>query len=161
MLKQTSKHEARWTFDLLHELFHAAQRPEEKTFELVEEEATSSERRESDEEIAASQFAGDVMLAGKADDLAQDCVKLAGNMVPRLKDVVRRVARTHGVSVGALANYLAFRLSWQGLNWWGAAANLQREDGDPWAVARAVFSERHRYRIDNDIDRSLLDRALN
>ena len=161
VLKQTSKHEARWTFDLLHELFHAAQRPDEKTFELVEAEATSSERRESDEEIAASQFAGDVMLDGKADDLAVDCVAQAGNMAPRLQAVVRRVAKKRGVSVGALANYLAFRLSWQGLNWWGAAANLQREDEDPWTVARDVFVERHPYRIDDEIDRSLLDRALN
>ena len=161
VLKQKSKHEARWTFDLLHELFHAAQWPEEKTFEVVEAEATSSERRESDEEIAASQFAGDVMLDGKADDLAEDCVAQARNMVPRLQSVVRRVARTRGVSVGALANYLAFRLSWQGLNWWGAAANLQREDEDPWTVARDVFVERHPYRIDDEIDRSLLDRALN
>ena len=161
VLKQTSKHEARWTFDLLHELFHAAQRPEEKTFELVEAEATSSERRESDEEIAASQFAGDAMLDGKADELAQNCVAQARNIVPGLQGVVRRVARTRGVSVGALANYLAFRLSWQGLNWWGAAASLQREDGDPWTVARDVFTERHPYRIDDEIDRSLLDRALN
>ena len=29
VLKQTPKHEARWAFDLLHELFHAGQRPEE------------------------------------------------------------------------------------------------------------------------------------
>ena len=161
VLKQTSKHEARWTFDLLHELFHAAQRPEEKTFELVEADATSSERRESDEEIAASQFAGDVLLDGKAEDLAQGCVALARSSVPRLQRVVRQVASTRGVSVGALANYLAFRLSWQGLNWWGAAANLQREDGDPWTVARDVFVERYPYRVDEEIDRSLLDRALN
>lgn len=161
VLKQTSKHEARWTFDLLHELFHAAHRPEEQTFELVEAEATSNERRESDEEIAASQFAGNVMLAGKADDLAEDCVAQARNMVPRLQNVVRRVAKKRGVSVGALANYLAFRLSWQGLNWWGAAANLQREDEDPWTVARDVFVERHPYCIEDKIDRSLLDRALN
>ena len=161
VLKQTSKHEARWTFDLLHELFHAAQRNGKEAFEPVEAEATSSERRESDEEIAASQFAGDVILDGKADDLAQECVAQAGNMLPRLQRVVRRVARTRGVSVGALANYLAFRLSWQGLDWWGAAANLQREDQDPWTVARDVFVERHPYRIDDEIDRSLLDRALN
>ena len=161
VLKQTSKHEARWTFDLLHEVFHAAQRPEEETFELVEAEATSDERRESGEEIAASQFAGDVMLDCKADDLAEDCVEQAGNMVPRLQRVVRRVAKKRGVSVGALANYLAFRLSWHGLNWWGAAANLQREDQDPWIVARDVFVERHPYRIEDEIDRSLLDRALN
>ena len=161
VLKQTAKHEARWTFDLLHELFHAAQRPEEKTFELIEVDATSSERRESEEEIAASQFAGDVMLDGKADDLAQECVVQSRKMVPRLKGVVRRVARTRGVSKGALANYLAFRLSCQGLNWWGAAANLQHDDGDPWTVVRDVFFQRHPYQIDDEIDRALLDRALN
>lgn len=52
VLKQSSMHEAGWAFDLLHELFHAAQRSKEKTFELVEAEATSSQRRESDGEIA-------------------------------------------------------------------------------------------------------------
>ena len=161
VLKQKSKHEARWTFDLLHEVFHAAQRPEQRTFELVEAEATSSERRESDEEIAASQFAGNVLLNGKADELAEDCVAQASNLVPRLQRVVRKVAKQQGVSVGALANYLAFRLSWQGFNWWGAAANLQREDEDPWTVARDVFVERHPYRIEDEIDRSLLDSALN
>lgn len=161
VLKQTSKHEARWTFDLLHEVFHAAQRPEQKTFEVVEAEATSSERRESEEEIAASQYAGDVMLDCNAEELAQQCVGLARNRVQRLKRVVRQVANMRGVSTGALANYLAFRLSWQGLNWWGAAANLQRKSGDPWKVARDVFEERHPYRIDDEIDRALLDRALN
>ena len=65
------------------------------------------------------------------------------------------------MSVGALANYLAFRLSWDGFNWWGTAANLQRGSGDPWKIARDVFMERHPYRIDDEIDRALLDRALN
>ena len=161
VLKQTSKQEGRWTFDLLHELFHAGQQPEEKTFELLEADATSSERRESDEEIAASQYAGNVLLDGKAEELAQICAAMAHKMVPRLKGVVPRVARMRGVSVGALANYLAFRLSWQGVNWWGAAANLQREDGDPWTIARDVFVERHPYRIDDEVDRALLDRVLN
>ena len=160
VLKQTSKHEARWTFDLLHELFHAAQRPEKQEFELIEADATSSERRESDEEIAASQYAGNVMLDCKADALAQRCVTLARNRVQRLKGVIGGVAKAGGVSVGALANYLAFRLSWEGYNWWGTAANLQREHGDPWKVARDVFVERHPYQIEDEIDRALLDRAL-
>ena len=160
VLKQTSKHEARWTFDLLHELFHAAQRPEQDTFEVVEEEATSSERRESEEEVAASQYAGDVMLDCNAEALAQECVSLARRRVERLKGAARRVADMRDVSTGALVNYLAFALSWQGINWWGAAANLQRKS-DPWKVARDVFVERHPYRIDDEIDRALLDRALN
>ena len=160
VLKQTSKHEARWTFDLLHELFHAGQRPGEESFEVVEAEATSSERRESEEEVAASQYAGDVMLDCRAEALAQQCVSLARGSVERLKRAVRRVAETRDVGTAALANYLAFALSWRGINWWGAAANLQRKS-DPWKIARDVFVERHPFGIEDEIDRALLDRALN
>lgn len=160
VLKQTSRHEARWLFDLLHELFHAGQRPEADTLEVIEADETSAERRNSDEEIAASQFAGEVVLDGKAEILAQACVQAARGSVERLKSVVPAIASKHAVSVGALANYLAFRLSWQGVNWWGAAANLQADDGDPWTIARDVFIERFPYEIDNELDRQLLDRAL-
>ena len=160
VLKQTSKHEARWLFDLLHELFHAGQRPEADTLEVIEADETSAERRKSDEEIAASQFAGDVVLDSKAEALAQASVQAARNSVERLKSVVPTIAAKNGVSVGALANYLAFRLSWQGVDWWGTAANLQVDDGDPWMTARDVFVERFPYDIDNELDRQLLDRAL-
>ncbi|HET9146639.1 MAG TPA: XRE family transcriptional regulator [Acetobacteraceae bacterium] len=160
VLKQTSKHEARWLFDLLHELFHAGQRPDADTLEVIEADETSAERRNSDEEIAASQFAGEVVLDGKAETLAQACVQAARSSVERLKSVVPTISAKNGVSVGALANYLAFRLSWQGVNWWGTAANLQADDGDPWTIARDVFVERFPYDIDNELDRQLLDRAL-
>jgi transcriptional regulator with XRE-family HTH domain/Zn-dependent peptidase ImmA (M78 family) len=160
VLKQTSKHEARWLFDLLHELFHAAQHPDADTLEVIEADETSAERRTSDEEIAASQFAGEVMLNGKAETLAQACVHAARKSIERLKSVVPTIAAKNEVGVGALANYLAFRLSWQGLNWWGTAANLQADDSDPWKVARDVFVERFPYDIDNELDRQLLDRAL-
>lgn len=160
VLKETSRHEARWLFDLLHELFHAGQRPEDETLEVIEADETSAERRNSEEEIAASQFAGEVILNGKAEALAHACVRAARNSVERLKRVVPMVAAENNVSVGALANYLAFRLSWQGVNWWGAAANLQADNGDPWTIARDVFVERFPYDIDNELDRQLLDRAL-
>ena len=159
VLKQTSKHEARWTFDLLHELYHAAQQPEQTTFEVVEEAATSSERRESPEEVAASKYAGDVLLKGNAEALARECESLAHGKIVGLKRAVHRVARAHDVSTDALANYMAFALSCKGINWWGAAANLQRRS-DPWKIARDVFVERHPHRIDDEIDRALLDRAL-
>ena len=160
VLKQTSKHEARWLFDLLHELFHAGQRPEANTLEVIEADETSAERRNSNEEMAASQFAGEVVLNGKAEPLAQACVQAARKSLERLKGVLPTIAAKNGVSTGALANYLAFRLSWQGVNWWGTAANLQGDDSDPWTIARDVFVERFPYDIDNDLDRQLLDRAL-
>lgn len=160
VLKQTSRHEARWLFDLLHEIFHAGQQPQADTLEVIEADETSTERRDSDEEIAASQFAGEVVLDGKAETLAEACVKAARGSVERLKSVLPTIADRNRISVGALANYLAFRLSWQGVSWWGAAANLQADDGDPWSIARDVFVERFPYDIDNELDRQLLDRAL-
>jgi transcriptional regulator with XRE-family HTH domain len=160
VLKQTSRHEARWLFDLLHELFHAGRRPEADTLEVIEADETSADRRNSQEEIAASQFAGDVVLDGKAEELAQACVQAAKGAVERLKGVLPTVAARKSVGVGTLANYMAFRLSWQGINWWGAAANLQADDGDPWTIARDVFIERFPYEMDNELDRQLLDRAL-
>lgn len=160
VLKQTSKHEARWLFDLLHEMFHAAQQPEADTMEVIEVDETSVERRTSDEEIAASQFAGDVMLGGRAEELAQACVQAAKGSVERLKKVVPDVAKHENVGVGALANYMAFRLSWQNINWWGAAANLQTKDTDPWATTRDVFVERFPSDFESNLDQHLLDRAL-
>lgn len=160
VIKQKSRHEARWLFDLLHEIFHAGQRPQADTLEVIEADENSTDRRYADEEIAASQFAGEVILDGKAEILAQACVAAARNSVERLKSVVPAIASKHAVGVGSLANYLAFRLSWQGVNWWGAAANLQSDDGDPWTIARDVFVERFAYDIDNELDRQLLDRAL-
>ena len=160
VLKQKSGHEARWLFDLIHELFHAATRPNTDTLEVIEADETAPERRNSDEEIAASQFAGEVILNGKAELLAQECVQVAHNSVEQLKRVVPKVAVANDVDVGALANYLAFRLSWQGINWWGAAANLQAGDTDPYTIARDVFVERFPYEIDNELDCQLLNRAL-
>lgn len=160
VLKQSSKYEARWLFDLLHELFHAGQRPDADTLEVIEADETSAERRNSNEEIAASQFAGDVVLDGKAEALAQACVQAARKSVEQLKSVVPIIAAKNDVNVGALANYLAFRLSWQGVNWWGTAANLQSDDSDPWTIARDVFVQRFPYDIDNELDRQLFDRAL-
>jgi Zn-dependent peptidase ImmA (M78 family) len=160
VLKQASKHEARWLFDLVHELLHAAKAPEALTLEVIEADETSEERRNSTEEVEASQFAGDVTLDGRAEELAQACVKAARGSVERLKQVVPSIAERSGVSVGALANYMAFRLSWQNITWWGTAANLQKEDADPYTVARAVFLERFPFSIESTLDRELLERAL-
>lgn len=160
VLKQRSKHLARWLFDLLHELYHASQHRDELSFEVIEVDENAPDRRESDEEVMASQFAGEIVLGGRAEELAELCVSKSRGRIQLLKGVVPAVARQHNVDVGGLANYLAFRLSWQNINWWGAAANLQKLNGDPWSVARDVFFERFSFTIDDSLDRGLLERAL-
>lgn len=136
VIKQRTRSSARMLFDLLHELYHAGQHAGESEFGVVEEPETSPERRHSAEEQAASQFAGDVSLGNRAEYLAERCVEVAQGRLERLKRAVQKVAADEQIPVGFLANYLAFRLSLQGLNWWGAATNLQPQDEEPWLIAR-------------------------
>jgi N-glycosylase/DNA lyase len=105
------------------------------------------------------QFAGDVVLDGRAETIAERAVDAAAGQLQRLKMVVPNVAAREGVEVDSLANFLAYRLAQQGENWWGAANNLQRH-GDPWRTARDVLVERIEFGRLNPIDRQLLLAAL-
>jgi hypothetical protein len=55
---------------------------------------------------------------------------------------------------------MAFRLSLQRINWWGAANNVQSYDVDPYRVARDIFLEQSNLsRIENP-EREMLVLAL-
>lgn len=161
VLKQRTRSAARWLFDLLHELFHAGQEPdaEERT---VLEAAEDAEERRASEEQHAMQFAGDVVLDGRAHALAEECAAAAKGSVERLKNAVPRVADRHGVDPASLANYLAFRLSIQtpSTNWWPTANTFQSTDGDPTQVARDRLLGHLNYSRLNDVDRNILIQAL-
>lgn len=160
VLKQRTKSAAKWLNDLLHEYFHAAQKSDLEEHPVIEENEMSSSRRNSTEEQAASQFAGDVMLDGRAEELAGQCVTAARNKVEFLKNAVPMVAQRGRVQVDALANYMAFRLSLQGINWWGAANNLQADGSSVMCTPRDMLLERVSLGLLNPIDRDLLLRAL-
>ncbi|MFB2836544.1 helix-turn-helix domain-containing protein [Floridanema evergladense] len=160
VLKQQTSSAARWLFDLLHELFHASREPNLDERTVVEAEETATERRESQEEIEVNLEAGNVVLGGRAEELAQMCVETAKGSVERLKKVVPQIANRENVPVDSLANYMAFRLSIQGINWWGAATNLQATDQNPWQIARDFLLERSNFGQLNEVDRNLLLQAL-
>jgi transcriptional regulator with XRE-family HTH domain len=136
VIKQRTESEARWIYDLLHEYWHLATERSETDFSHVDWETALESRESLAEEARANMFAGDVVLDGRAEPLADECVKAASGSVEKLKTVVPSVARNAGVRVDSLANYLAFRLSLQGIAWWGAAANLQKRDEAPFATVR-------------------------
>lgn len=160
VLKQRSPSESRWTFDLFHELWHAGQEPELAERTVLELEETSPERRESEEERVASIFAAQVLLGGRAPELARMCLLEANGDLRRLKSAVQKVADKEEVSVAALGNYLAFRLlAEQGQNWWASASALQTT-GQPWKVVRNVFFERVNFARLAPPDRELLAQAL-
>lgn len=160
VLKQRTQSLARWLFDLLHEFRHAGERPESPTHTVIEDAETSSERLNSEEEKDASWFAGEVSLGGRAEELVAECVKRANESIPRLKSIVPQVAKSAGVEPAALANYMAYRLSLQGENWWGAATNLQPKDESPWEIARDVLLQRANLSRLSGLDRELFVQAL-
>jgi transcriptional regulator with XRE-family HTH domain len=161
VLKQRTDSVDRLVHDALHEAFHASQQPE-LSARVVLEGPDPLKSRESEEEDAVT-FASDVLLDGRANELALSVAKEAGGYGPALKAAVQRVASDQQLSVGALANHLAWVLDRQDtpINWWGTANSLQ-------ASARADLS----YAVDvafarlvppagkDDADVELLFRAL-
>jgi transcriptional regulator with XRE-family HTH domain len=160
VLKQRTHSLARWLFDLLHEFRHAGENPSSPTHAVVEAAETSPERLNSEEEREASWFAGEVSLGGRAEELVDACVERAQGSIPRLKGVVPAIAMEAGVDTAMLANYLAYLLSLQGENWWGAATNLQPKGESPWVVARDVLLQRANLSCLTGLDRELFVQAL-
>ena len=160
VLKQRTQSSARWILDLIHELWHAAQEPELLERTIVEEGDILQDRQDSPEEKTATRFSEYIQFTGREEELVEMCTKESGGSIERLKQVVPKVASRENVSVGALANYMAYRLSIDGENWWGTATNLQLDDVNPWTVARDVFLENVNLNVLNEVDRMLLLRAL-
>ena len=100
------------------------------------------------------------MLHGRAEALLKLCVARADGRIERLKLAVTQVAEAEGVWVAALADHMAFRLSQQGENWWGAARNLQRDNVDPWQIARDTLMRRVDMSGTNEVDRVLLLQSM-
>ena len=159
VLKQKTSSESRWAFDLLHEVWHVAQEPDMPERSVLESDELSDERRESEEERTAGLFAGAVLLGGKGQQLAEKCLKDARQDLRLLKKAVQDVAGSEGAPVDILANYLAFRLTAQGENWWGTATSLQSK-GNPWAVVREVFFENTDFSRLSESDREILAQAV-
>jgi transcriptional regulator with XRE-family HTH domain/Zn-dependent peptidase ImmA (M78 family) len=158
VLKQTTNSDARYAFDLAHELGHLALHFDARTTAVVETGELHRSRDAGERE--ASVFAGEVLL-GDPEALAQSVVARANRHGPRLKQATIDVARDARVSVGALANYLAFRLTDDIPSWWGVANNLQEPtSAPPFAVAReALLRNVDLGRLDAD-DRLLVEEAL-
>lgn len=156
VLKQQSRTTARWAFDLLHEIGHAIEKPAADEHAVLDDDPSSSEPAE----VAANRFAGAVLLDSRQEELTAECVREANGRMERLKSVVPLVARRNHVEVGYLANYVAYRLSLQRENWWGAATNLQQGGPDPWMIARDEFFRRADLQGLNALDRDILAQAL-
>ena len=160
VLKQRTTAMARWLVDLLHEFYHLSAKPGGDIAIVEPAEGRPAEAEFQDEEIDATDFAGDVLLAGRADELAVLCQRASKGRVEHLKSAVVRVARQENVDVGVLANYMAYRLGQENINWWGAAMNLQPKGPDPSDVVRSKLLATADLKLLNEVDRDLFVNAM-
>jgi transcriptional regulator with XRE-family HTH domain/Zn-dependent peptidase ImmA (M78 family) len=160
VVKQKSPYETRWIFDLAHELYHASQVPSDMSRSVVDIFDDFPDYSESQEEISASDYAGKLTLGPFAEKYANECIDEARGKLELMRGAVIKVAEKYKIDVGFLANYLAFRLSIQGVNWWGTANNLQCANTNPWIIARDIFLERVDLSKVNKIDRELILLAM-
>lgn len=160
VLKQVTPYQSRWLYDLAHEFAHVIRHLSTENPEIIESEEISP-FQDSDEESEASEFADDLVLYGRAEELAEMSVEYAKGKIPNLKSAVIQIAAQEHVPVDSLANYMAFRLSEaNGINWWGAANNLQIAEPSPMSIARRVFLERVTLEKLNPEDKDLVVRAV-
>ena len=153
VMTQKTTSESRWMFNLIHEYYHAAIGKEQ----IVESE---EELRSSVEEREASQFADIVLLGKDPNDLASRCLDEAES-IPNLKHTVEKISKEEGVRSDVLANYLAFRLSYeQNQSWWGTAENLQKQLDDARVIIRDIILEYSDFNSLSKPDLELLQQTL-
>ncbi|MEZ8377405.1 helix-turn-helix domain-containing protein [Vibrio splendidus] len=166
VLKQKTLHTSRWSFDLLHELYHASQRPELSEFSLIELSETSDERRLDQEEIEANKFASKVLLGMEAENYVNMCFASANGNLAWLKNAVIQIAEQYGLDCGVLANQVANkhdimeRKVGRKSTWWGTAHNLQQKNCDPREVCNSKLKEHISIEDMDEFDREFFEQAI-
>lgn len=161
ILKQTSNSQAKWLFDLLHELYHVFVHLEDDNTSVVElEEISASTDQSSEEEAEANAFAHQVQFNGQTEQLLAQCLSRADHRIENLKHAVEEVSSEENIGKDVLANYIAFRLSFQGQNWWGTASDMQFTEPDPYSIAVEYLKKKMTNSATNPIESNILTRAL-
>lgn len=164
VLKQKTKSSARWLFDLLHEVYHATQEPEQTERTIIESSDELLKIEKDEEEIRAMSFSIQTMLNGKANTASKKVMEKTSRnsstaFLPAFKRIIEEVALEEKIPVDFLSNHIAFRIE-KNHNLWGVANNLQSTDSDPRFIATKVLLERCNFDKLNAPDRNLLLRAL-
>jgi hypothetical protein len=161
VVKQNTKSHARWIFDLLHEVYHALAHLDDPNSSIVEtQEINPFSHAESNEEKEANTFSQQVLFEDRTEKILNHCVQKTGGKMARLKSVVQNVARSENIREDILANFVAFRLSLDDQNWWGAASALQVTTPDPFSIASDILLKNIATSKINEMERNLLQMAI-
>lgn len=155
ILKQKTRFEARWMFDLFHELWHVISSKEKINI------CIDSFNYSNEEERKASLFSAAILLGKNPQALAEKCLSKAKRDIKLMKGAIKSVAIEEGVRIDVLANYLAYRLDEQGYNIWGIAQNLQEKlEQNPFIMFKKELIKHSNLENLSQPDFNILQRAL-
>ncbi|RZJ48870.1 MAG: helix-turn-helix domain-containing protein [Chryseobacterium sp.] len=161
VLKQNTNSHSRWIFDLLHELYHVFAHLEEENTSVIEtDELSPILDNDSIEELEANSFANQVIFENRAEELAEQCIAVAGWDLKNLSKAVESVSESAGVRVDFLANYIAYRLSFQEQNWWSSANKKQITEPNPFELSSQIFKKRVKIDSLSPMDYNLISNAI-
>lgn len=152
-LKHGMRSPDRWAFLLAHEMEHARNPDDEP---VLEEDLNVREWRARPTEQAADVYAARLLLGEMAEAMVRVAVDRAGGDVARLKSVVPDIAVAGGVSVGLLADHVAFRVASSNVNWWATANRLHLTDQDAWRITRSALFDYIDFSRLDILDRDIL-----
>jgi Zn-dependent peptidase ImmA (M78 family) len=159
VLKQLTKFQGRWLFDLSHELGHVVRHLDSLGSVIEDEEISPLNDEDIEEE--ANDFASEFLFSSRESDLAEVAAERAKNKVEGLRSAAIQIAAEERLPLDIFANYIAFRLSaTSDINWWGTANNLQVSEPSAREIARKVFDEKTNLELLNEEDRDLILRAI-
>lgn len=162
ILKQTSNSQAKWLFDLLHELYHVFAHLDDANTSVIEtEEISQATDQSAVEEAEANSFAHKVLFDDSTESIVSKCLSLANYKIENLRNAVNMVSQEENIGADIIANYLAYRLSLQNENWWSTANSLQVTNPDPYDIAIKYLKENLEDNINNPIEANLLTMAIN
>ena len=129
-------------FDLFHELYHVIY-DNDQIIHNSDFRTMIKEGMPEDENMA-NKFANAFLLGPNYQDLVNTCLKHANYDLALLKSSVQTIANRKSLPVDILANLVAYNLSLQNKDWWGAAENLQTKDPiyKPQSIVNNVLLQR-------------------
>lgn len=139
VLKQNTNYQARWLFDLLHEVGHAALHLHTLENSIIENgEITPFDNSNYEQE--ANDFASAVLFESRINEITRMCIDESKGKIEYLKSALIQVSANENVPVDSLANYLAYRLNKENnINWWGTANKLQISEPSPDLITKSLL----------------------
>ena len=155
-LSQQNLSVPRWKFDMLHEFYHALTMDYSAYIERTE-----IMEQDDEEEKTASEFASFVIFGQEMDSFLKLVIERSEGQIERMKSNITSIAEEYCLNIDDFSNYVAYRISKRPVNFWGVAANLQKDNRNPIDILRSYLIKHINVKQLNPFELEIFQKTLN